>query len=89
MPRSLAEIIKRQDELADAFEAYDPAPDEGRASPLLALQLAAAQRGEAERVILEAVGAARAEGVTWAAIGALLGTSGEAARQRYAQLVKR
>ncbi len=74
--------------MADAFEAYDPSPkDEGRASPLLALKLAAAQRVDAERAILDAVVAARGARVSWAAIGALLDTSGEAARQRYGQLV--
>jgi hypothetical protein len=31
MPRSLEEILAHADELADAFEAYDPEPgDEGR-----------------------------------------------------------
>ncbi len=90
MPRSLADIIKRQDELADAFEAYDSShEDEGKASPLLALKLAAAQRVNAEHAILDAVDAARGARVSWAAIGTLLDTSGEAARQRYGQLLSR
>jgi nucleoid-associated protein Lsr2 len=41
------------------------------------------RRAVAERDIADAVTVARAEGHTWAAIGAMLGTSGEAARQRY------
>lgn len=89
MPRSLEEIIEHAGEIADAFEQYDPAKeDEGKASTLVALRLAAAKRATAERALLEAVADAREHRVTWAAIGGLLGTSGEAARQRYADLVK-
>lgn len=90
MPRSLEEILAHADELADAFQAYEPRPeDEGKASSLLALRLAAARRAEADRVLLQAVADARQHHVSWAAIGRLLGTSGEAARQRYGALVKR
>jgi hypothetical protein len=90
MPRSLEEILAHADELADAFEAYEPKPeDEGKASSLVALRLAAARRAEADRALLEAVVDARQHHVSWAAIGNLLGTSGEAARQRYGDLVKR
>jgi hypothetical protein len=55
---------------------------------LMALRLAAARRAEADRALLEAVVDARQHHVSWAAIGKLLGTSGEAARQRYGDLVK-
>ena len=89
MPRSLEEILAHADELADAFEAYEPKPeDEGKASSLMALRMAAAHRAEADRALLEAVVDARRQHVSWAAIGGLLGTSGEAARQRYGDLVK-
>ena len=89
MPRSLEAILAHADELADAFEAYEPKPeDEGKASSLTALRLAAARRAEADRALLEAVVDARQHHVSWAAIGNLLGTSGEAARQRYGDLVK-
>lgn len=40
-------------------------------------------RSDAERSIRTAVDNARAHGYSWAFIGSLLGTSGEAARQRY------
>lgn len=40
-------------------------------------------RSDAERSIQAAIDAARAHGYSWAFIGRLLGTSGEAARQRY------
>lgn len=89
MPRSLEEIIAHADELADAFERYDPAlQEEGTSSPLVALQVAAARRAEADRTVLTAIIEARDHRVSWAAIGGLLGTSGEAARQRYGRLVK-
>ena len=82
MPRSLEEIIEHADELADVFEQYEPAPeDEG-------LRIAAARRAEADRALLDAVSEARAHRVSWKAIGRLLGTSGEAARQRYGELIK-
>lgn len=89
MPRSLEEIITHADQLADAFESYEPAPqDEDASSPLVALRVAAARRAEADRAVLTAVTEAREHRVSWAAIGGLLGTSGEAARQRYARLVR-
>ena len=88
VPRSLEEIIVHADELADVFENYEPAPDdEGKASPLVALRLAAVRRAQADRELLAAVSNARDHHVSWAAIGGALGTSGEAARQRYGQMV--
>ena len=46
------------------------------------------RQAEAERNLGDAVVRARHEGHSWAAIGAMVGTSGEAARQRYSQAVK-
>jgi hypothetical protein len=89
MPRSLEEIIAHADEIAVAFEEYEPAPeDEGKAGPLVALRLAAVRRAEADRDLLGAVSDARDHRVSWAAIGSVIGTSGEAARQRYGELVE-
>jgi hypothetical protein len=83
MPRSLEEIIAHADEYADAFEAYDPQPgDEGRITPA-ALRLAAYRRARAERELAEAARAAHEQGMPWREIGEAVGTSGEAARQRY------
>jgi hypothetical protein len=39
---------------------------------------------EAEKAVHEAVEHARAEGLSWAAVGDAIGTTGEAACQRYA-----
>lgn len=84
MPRPTEQIIAHANELAREFEDYEPRPgDEGRVSALTLLRLAALKRAEVERELHDAVRAAREQGVTWRAIGQVVGTSGEAARQRY------
>ena len=82
----IRQLIARADELADKFEGYEPQPgdDTRPLPPLIALQLAAWRRAEAERDLADAVAAARAADMSWRAVGAAIGTSGEAARQRYA-----
>jgi hypothetical protein len=84
MPRSAEEILAQADELARRFEDYEPGPGDGRdASALRDIAAAFARVADGERDLASAVSVARAEGHSWAAIGAMLGTSGEAARQRY------
>jgi hypothetical protein len=85
MPRSLDEILARSEQLADEFESYEPRPgDDGTVSPVTAVRLAALRRAEAERALADAIAVARRQGHTsWKVIGELVGTSGEAARQRY------
>jgi hypothetical protein len=86
MPRTLKEIIDQADDLATRFERHDPDPSEVKdAAVLRAVRTAFRARAEAEARVADAVSLARAEGHSWAAIGAMLGTSGEAARQRYGQ----
>lgn len=88
MPRTVEEILAHADELAARFESYEPDPsDELDASVVSMLRAAVVERSEAERHLLEAVRAARKSGMPWSAIGSLVGTSGEAARQRYASKV--
>lgn len=88
MPRSVDQILRHADELAARFENYDPqASDELDRDAVAALRDAVAERSQAERHLLEAVKGAREAGLSWAAIGSLVGTSGEAARQRYANKV--
>ena len=54
MPRSLEEIIAHADELADAFEDYDPQlGDEGGVTPG-SLRLIAYRRAQAERELADA-----------------------------------
>lgn len=86
MPRTAKEIIDQAADLAARFEDHDPDPTEIKdAAPLRAVRRAFQARAEAERHLAEAVAVARGEGHSWAAIGAMVGTSGEAARQRYGQ----
>lgn len=85
MRRSLADLIDSADKLADAFETYDPKPDDFGAplSPLMAVKLAAFRRGQAERELANAIQRAREAHLSWRELGQAIGTSGEAARQRY------
>jgi hypothetical protein len=84
MPRSAEEIMAHADELARRFEDFDPGPGELRdATALRDIAAAFTRRTAADRDLTAAVRAARDNGHSWAAIGAMLGTSGEAARQRY------
>jgi hypothetical protein len=84
MPRSVQHILDHADELARRFEAYEPeAQDERDPEVFAALRDAAVSRSAAEQSIKTAVDEARAHGYSWAFIGSVLGTSGEAARQRY------
>jgi hypothetical protein len=90
MPRTVAEILDQADELAARFEAHEPETDAiADAAALRAVRRAFQARADAERQLADAVSVARAEGHSWAAIGAMVGTSGEAARQRYGRPVKR
>lgn len=90
MPRTIEEILEQADELADQFERHEPNDENiADAAALRALRAAFMDRAMAERRLADAVSVARAEGQSWAAIGAMVGTSGEAARQRYGQPAKR
>ena len=84
MPRTVQDILDHADELAKRFEDYEPdAGDERDPGVFAALRDAVLSRSDAERAIKDAVDRARERGYTWAFIGSLIGTSGEAARQRY------
>ena len=88
MPRTVDEILAHADELAARFEQYEPNEhDEVDVAAVSALRAAVQERSAAERHIVEAVRLARAAGLSWSAIGRMVGTSGEAARQRYAKKV--
>ena len=80
MPRSLDVILSQADALAARAERPG---DHDRVTPLLALRLAALKRAEAERDLSLAIGRARKADLSWKVIGEVVGTSGEAARQRY------
>ncbi len=88
MPRTIQEILDHADELAKKFEDFDPADGVELPVSEYLLQRAALARARTERQIVEAVEAARADGISWAKIGALLGTSAQAAQQRYGALTE-
>lgn len=82
MPRTINDILAHAEELADRFETEEF--DGPRLTPAeYALYEAARDRAEAEARLAAAVANARGNGVPWAKVGELVGTSGEAARQRY------
>lgn len=84
MPRDMQEILDHAHELAQRFEEYEPSDSDKRdAAALAAVRDAVLSRAEAEQRLADAVTAAHNAGHSWTAIGAMLGTSGEAARQRY------
>jgi hypothetical protein len=69
--------------LARRFAAYEPAPDRLKgARALRDIASAIKRRASAERTS-QPFTVTRAEGHSWAAIGAMRGTSGGTARQRY------
>ncbi|WP_223202156.1 hypothetical protein [Propioniciclava sp. MC1595] len=88
MPRTVEEILQHADELAARFESYEPNPaDELDTGAVALLRAAVAERSQAERHLIDAIRKAREAGMPWSAIGTFVGTSGEAARQRYANKV--
>jgi hypothetical protein len=88
MPRSIQEILDQADELAKRFEDYEPG--EGDEVPVeeYLLRRAALARARSEREVVDAVTAARTAGISWSKIGEILGTSAQAAQQRYGAVVE-
>jgi hypothetical protein len=91
MPKSTQQIIDHRDALlADIFERYEPRPEDERdGRPYRALLDAVQKRAEAEGEIVEAVKAMRAARWSWTSVGGILGTTGQAAQQRYGKHLKR
>ena len=83
MPRSIQEILDQADELAKKFEDYEPEATDERPVEEYMLERAVLARARSERQVAAAVIAARAAGASWQKIGGLLGTSAQAAQQRY------
>lgn len=88
MPRSIQEILDHGDELAQRFEDYEPASGDERDVEEYLLERATLARAQSERQLVEAVTAARSKGMSWQRIGTILGTSAQAAQQRYAAVVE-
>jgi hypothetical protein len=87
MPRSIQDILDHADELAARFENYEPELGDERPAEEYLLERAALARARSERQIVEAITAARAKNVSWTRIGELLGTSAQAAQQRYGKVI--
>ena len=87
MPRSIQDILDHADELADRFENYEPDPSDERPVEEYLLERAALARARSERQIVDAITAARNKQVSWTRIGELLGTSAQAAQQRYGNVI--
>ena len=87
MPRTAQEILDNADELAARFSAPNPAISVTRlhCEPLAKHFWLEPDPNEP---FTDAVVEARHDGHSWASIGAMVGTSGEAARQRYGQAIK-
>ncbi|MGH9067792.1 MAG: hypothetical protein ACRD0J_09935 [Acidimicrobiales bacterium] len=84
MPRTVDEILAHADELAKRFENDDLGPGASRdATPIRELHRAVEDAALAQKRLRDAVTVARSYGFGWRTIGSVLGTSGEAARQRY------
>ena len=62
---------------------YEPAKGDERPVEEYLLERAALARARGEQQVVDAVVVARAAGATWQKIGAILGTSAQAAQQRY------
>ncbi len=88
MPRTIQEILDHADELAERFENYEPAEGDERPVEEYMLERAALDRARSERQVIDAVIAARAAGASWQKIGNILGTSAQAAQQRYAAVIE-
>jgi hypothetical protein len=88
MPRSIQDILDHADELAKRFEDFDPT--EARDVPIeeYLLQRAVVARARSEQQLIETVAKARSAGISWQKIGALVGTSAQAAQQRYGAVLE-
>lgn len=84
MPRSLQEILDQAEILSARFEdGFEPDVN----PQIAALRAAVHRRSQAEADIAAAVSEAIGSGATWAAVGGAVGTSGQAARERYKPVI--
>jgi len=84
MPKSVEDILANAENLSKRIKEYEPTKkDEKNVKVFKALQEAAMQRSLVEKNLVKQIIKARANGYSWSLIGSFLGTTGEAARQRY------
>ncbi len=90
MPKSVAEVIDNLDSYLEKINQFAPTPEnEVDYETFKLLRDAALNRIALEKEIAILVARARDNDFSWSFIGTILGTSGEAARQRYGSLVKK
>ena len=87
MPRSIQDILDHADAIAQRYFEFEP--DGAAEIPVeeYVLQRSVVARARSEQQLLDAVVHARGAGMSWHAVGAILGTSAQAAQQRYGALV--
>ena len=79
MPKSVEDILANAENLSKRIREFEPSKkDEKDVKVFKALQDAAMQRS-----LVKQIKKARVNGYSWSLIGSFLGTTGEAARQRY------
>jgi hypothetical protein len=84
--RTLDEVINQADELVGRFEEHEPDVDAIQdATALREIRVVLQVQAEVERRMTEVAKNARTAGHSWTAIGAMLGTSGDSARQEYGE----
>ncbi len=88
MPRSIQEILDHGDDLARRFEDYEPKAGDERPVEEYLLERATIARSRSERQVVDAITGARSKGLSWQRIGDILGTSAQAAQQRYGAVVE-
>jgi hypothetical protein len=87
MPRSIQDILDHADVIAQRYVAFEPGGAEEIPVEEYLLQRAVVARAHSEQQLLDAVVHARHAGMSWNAIGMILGTSAQAAQQRYGDMV--
>lgn len=87
MARSIQDILDHADELAERLESYEPSQGDERPIEEYLLERAALARANGERQVIDAVVAARRQAIPWQRIGEILGTTAQAAQQRYGTLI--
>ncbi len=88
MPRSIQDILDHADELAKRFENFDPTEAHDVSVEEYLLQCAVVARARSEQQLIETVAKARSAGISWLKIGILVGTSAQAAQQRYGAVLE-
>ena len=86
-PELLDELRRRIEVLKATDWLFEPEPDDEPSLEEHAIQRGALARARSERQIIDAITAARTNNIPWSRIGQLLGTSAQAAQQRYGNII--